>query len=287
MSSRIASTAIAALMTTMSHAAEEHFDLRKELTSDYLKGWLGTEVSLHIASDQTPAYVEVGRAEIYTARSFSPSPFGGGRRHCLDAFQKAVKSLVDTATAYGYDAVVNIRPVHESGNSAEVATFKCTPGYKITSVSISGSLAMSAAAKKRELEAESLSLTLPSRKAADDAIFLPADPILASPEVKSILASSATLYWGVKAPAITYRYGPDDYSDEAPITAAGPEAACSVATTKVLRKIVEEAKSRNFDIIIKVRSHLYEEYSPTITDVECLVGKSSVYVTLQATLAQR
>lgn len=284
---RLAVAVLGLAVAMTAQAGEEIFDVKKELFSDYLRDWLGTEVKLYPANAETPPFVEVTRPDLYTAYSVSPSLFGGGRRHCLDAFQKAAKKLVDHAAAHGYDAVVDIRPESAVGNPADAATLKCTPGYKVTTVSLSASLAMSAAARQRELDAEAESLRLPPRKPADGAIFLSMEPILASAEGKAIFAEQATLYWGTTAPAYSHRYGPDDYYDEAPLTDKGPENACKEAALNVLRAIAKEAKSHHFDSIIKVRSRLDEEYAPAPGDLECRVGKKKATVTLQATLAQR
>jgi hypothetical protein len=284
---RIFFAVCAASLALTTHAAEERFDLRTELGSSYLKDWLGKEVKLYLADEKPPEFAEITRPDTYSATSFSPSIFGGGRRHCLDAFQKAMKSLVDFAAERGYDAVVDIRPVQEGGTSKEVTTLLCTPGYKITSVSFSGSLAMSAAALQKQTEAEASSIKSHSRKPKDGEIFLPADPIITSPAARAILPEGTSLFWGAEAPIYTHRHGPDDYSDQAAITSAGTDAACKEATLKVLRQIADEAKSRKYDSIIKVRSRLNGEFPPALADIECLVSKKHVNVTLQATLAQK
>lgn len=278
---------LAAFVAATATAGEEHFDVKQELASTYLRDWLGTDVSLYLAEAPTPEFAEVGRTETYLGWSLSPSPFGGGRRHCLDAFRKAMKSIVDAAVAHGYDAVVNIRAIPESGPSKDPASFKCTPGYKVTSVSVSGSLAMSVAAKQRQVDAELRSLNVPDRKPADGAIFLPVGPILESTETKQIFSDGLSLHWGPQAPPYNFQYGPDDYADQAELTSAGPEAACNAAVLNVLRQIADEARTRMYDSIIKVRSHLDGEYAPAHGDVECLVSKKKVSVTVQATLAQR
>lgn len=287
MSKRANVALLSAFFAVTATAGEEHFDVKKELASAYLRGWLGTDVSLYVEGEQTPEFVEVGRVETYAGWSLSISPFGGGRRHCLEAFQKAVKSVVDTAVAHGYDAVVNIRAIPESGPSNDPATFKCAPGYKVTTVSVSGSLAMSAAARQRQVDTELINRNVPSRKPADGAIFLPIEPILESPETKQIFTGGPTLHWGPQAPPYKFRYGPDDYSDQAELTSDGPAAACKLAVVKALKQIVDEARERKYDSIIKVRSHLDGEYAPAHGDVECLVAKNKVSVTVQATLAQR
>lgn len=274
-----------ASLTLAARAAEEHFDLQKELSSSHLKGLLAeSDVKLYVGSEPVPVFVEVTRLDVYSSMSFSASPFGGARRHCLDAFQKSLTAMVETAKARGYDAIVDLRPVVDGVPSNDVTGFKCTPGYKVTRVPLSGSFAMSAAASRKEAEAEKQSLGLPARQPDKDVIFLPVAATLASEGGNSALGG-ISLHWGVQAPAYSHRYGPEVYSGWAEIANGNTEAACRQAVLHALTSIVEEAKSRNFNAIIKVRSYLDEAFAPALEDVECRVGKKAS-VQLRATLAQ-
>lgn len=266
-------------------AGEERFDIRKEITSSDFKAQFETEVSLFLSGDKTPKFPEVGRPETYTAVSISLSPFGGSRRHCLDAFQKAVKSMIDTAISHGYDAIFEIKQAESESPKNEPGILKCEPGYKVTTVSISGTMALSASALQRKLDEEHIFINLPSRAPATGAIFIAMDQIFESPEARKILAHGLSAHWGKTSPEFKHRSGPDDYSDEAEITASGAENACRSATLKALSQIANEAKERNFNAIIKLRSHWEGEYVQPGT-LECLVGKKKAYVTLQATLAE-
>ena len=65
------------------------------------------------------------------------------------------------------------------------------------------------------------------------------------------------------------------------------EDACKRAVLKTLSSMVEDAKSRDYDSIIKIRSFLDGKFAPVATEVECHLGKKSASVTLQASLASK
>ncbi len=275
----------AASLALTAHAAEEYFDLQKELSSSYVKELLaGSDVKLYVGSEPVPAFVEVTRPDVYSSMSFSPSPFGGSRRHCLDAFQKSLTAMFETAKARGYDAIIGLRPVVDGVPSDDVSGFKCTPGYKVTRVPLSSSFAMSEAAARREAESEKQSLELPARPPAKGAVFLPVAATLASDEAKVALGG-VPLHWGVQAPAYSHRYGPDVYPGDAEVVNGDAESACRRAFLNALASVAGEAKSQGFNSIIKARSYLDEEFAPALGEVECQVGKKAK-VQLRATLAQ-
>jgi uncharacterized protein YbjQ (UPF0145 family) len=280
-------TAVAlSLSAPLVQAGEESFELKTELANEYLKDLLDPSIQLFWGGDTLPGAAELTRTDVFTSTSVSLSPFGGGRKHCVDAFQKTLKSLVDTAKAQGYDAVVQIRHVQGGKPSEVVASFKCSPGYKVTTVSLSGAFAMSPQAAAKAAEAEQQSLELPARKPAEGAVFLPAQPLLDAPEAKAALGSEVSIHWGLQAPAFAFRYGPDDYYDDAEIGPGGVEVACRQALVKTLVAVVKEAKEKAYNAVIKVRSRLNEAYAPNPAELECLVAKKKVSVTVQVTLAQ-
>lgn len=281
-----ASAGLMALAAAPARAGEESFEVKAELANEYLKDLLDPKIALFWGSDSLPGAVEVTRTDVFTSTSVSLSPFGGGRKHCVDAFQKTLKSLVDTAKAQGYDAVVQLRPVQDGQPSSDATGFKCKPGYKVTTVSLSGAFAMSAAAAARAAEAEKQSLSLPARKPAEGAVFLPAQALLDAPEARAALGSEVAFHWGAQAPDFAYRYGPEDYYDEAEIGPAGVEAACRQALVKTLAAAAKDAKEKHYDALIKLRSRLGEAYAPNPAELECQVGKRKVNVTVQVTLAQ-
>ncbi|HEY3700100.1 MAG TPA: hypothetical protein VGK97_12250 [Spongiibacteraceae bacterium] len=110
---------------------------------------------------------------------------------------------------------------------------------------------------------------------------------MTSPEAKAILGPDIKVYWGIQAPEYSQRYGPDDYSDEADIEKLQSEEACKQAVLKTLSSMVQEAKTRNFDSIIKIRSFLGEQFAPAATDVECQLNKKTASVTLRSSLASK
>lgn len=287
MKKHILITLIFASLWTSAHAAESRFVLNELLASESVKVFLDPDVKLYWGTQPTPSFPEVARPDVYTRSSISLSPFGGSKRHCVEAFEKSLKALIDDARARGYDSVINIQPVRDGRPSDDPAGFDCKPGYKTTEVSLRGSFAMTPAALQRAAEAEQRTANLPARSPAPGAIFLPLEPIMTSPEAKVILGPGIDAYWGIKAPAYSQRYGPDEYSEEADTKTLGNEGACRNAVLNVLRSIVQDARERGFDSVIKIRSFLNGEFAPVTTDVECQINKKTASVTLQASLASK
>jgi uncharacterized protein YbjQ (UPF0145 family) len=275
-------------LTVFAHGAEgNYFTFSELLKADSAEKYAGPDIKLYWAAQPTPDFPEVARPDSYTRSSISLSPFGGSRRHCIEAFEKALKAMIDAARSRGYDAVTNIRAMRDGKASDDPLGFNCKPGYKTTEVPLIGSFAMTSAAMKRAAEMEERSANVAARPPSAGAIFLPLEPILTSPEAKAILGPDIKAFWGIKAPEYSQRHGPDDYSDDADIGKLESEEACKQAVLKTLRSMVEEAKTRNFDSIIKIRSFLGEQFAPVATDVECKLAKKSASVTLRYSLASK
>jgi len=276
-------------LTVSVHAAEgSYFKFSDLLESESVKeDVLDPTVKLYWGTQPTPDFAEVARPDTYTRSSISLSPFGGSRKHCVEAFEKALQGMIADARARGYDAVVNVRAARDGKPTDDPAGFNCKPGYKTTEVPLIGAFAMTSAAVQRASQAEERSVNGPARPPSAGAIFLPLDPILVSDEAKAILGPNVNAYAGVKAPAYSQRYGPDLYSEDAVIEKLSSEEACKRAVLKTLSSMVEDAKSRDYDSIIKIRSFLDGKFAPVATEVECHLGKKSASVTLQASLASK
>jgi|KBSSwiStaDraftv2_1062776.scaffolds.fasta_scaffold19435_6 hypothetical protein len=267
------------------HAADGNYFKFSELLKADADELIDPAVQLYWSGQPTPDFAEVARPDVYTRSSISLSPFGGAKRHCVEAFEKALQAMIADARSRGYDAIINIRAMRDGKPSDDPAGFSCEPGYKTTEVPLISSFAMTSAAMQRTAEAEAKFASLPARSPSAGAIFLPLEPMLTSPEAQAILGPNIKAYWGINAPGYSAHYGPDDYSDEADIGKLQSEEACKQAVLKILNVMVEDAKSRNFNSIIKIRSFLDEQFAPVATDVECQLSKKTASVTLKATLA--
>jgi uncharacterized protein YbjQ (UPF0145 family) len=272
--------------STLVHAESSYFKIDELRRSDDVKEQAARSVKLYWGDEKTPEFAELAPPDVYTRSSISLSMFGGSKRHCVEAFTLALTALVDDALARGYDAIVNIRPAVNGKPSADAAGFNCSPGYKTTEVPLFGTFAMTQAALDRVTAAEQQASTQASRPAAKGALFLPMAPMLASPQAKSVLGTIEA-YAGIQAPGYGLRYGPEEFEGEADIQTSGREAACQQAVVKALGSMAEMAKEKGLDMIIKVRSHLDEQYAPVPSDVECAVGKKVASVLLSASLAKR
>jgi uncharacterized protein YbjQ (UPF0145 family) len=278
---------LATLTLSCAHAADTYFVLSELLSSGSVKEMMEPDVKLYWGAQATPEFAEVARPDTYTRSSISLSPFGGSKRHCVDAFERALKAIISDARSRGYDAIIKLQTVRDGKPAGDEAGFNCKPGYKTTEVSLMGAFAMSAAALQSAAEAEQRSAKQPPRSPVADAMFLPLEPLLSSPEAKALLGPNIHVYAGLNAPAYSQRYGPDEYSEDADIKSLSKEDACKQAVLNTLRTIAQDAKEKGFDSIIKIRSFHKGQFTPVATDVECLQGKRSVSVTLQASLANK
>jgi uncharacterized protein YbjQ (UPF0145 family) len=285
--SHLLAVVLSALTISAQAADPTYFRFSELLESGSAKDLLDPSVKLYWGAQPTPDFAEVARPDTYTRSSISISPFGGSKRHCVEAFEKALNAMIGDARARGYDAVIDIRAVRDGKPSDDPAGFNCKPGYKTTEVPMMGSFAMTSAAMRRAAEAEERAARPPARPPVAGAIFVPLDAILSSPEATAILGPSIDAYWGIKTPAYSQRHGPDEYSEEADIGKLRNEDACKQAVLKTLSSMVQEARTRDFNSIIKIRSFLNGQFAPVATDVECQLGKKTASVTLQASLASK
>jgi len=263
-----------------------YFRLSELLASESVKDFSKPEVTLHLTARVTGTFVEPSRPETYTRSALSLSPFGGSKRHCVEAFEKSLKAMIEDAVARGYDAIIDIRAAVDGKPSTDPEGFSCKPGYKTTEVALVSTFAMTEAAARRAAEEEQRALNLPERPPAANSVLVPLDALLTSQEAKSLLGSSITAHWGTTVAAYSTRFGPDDYTEAADTKSIGQEEACKQAALKALQSMVEEAKSRNYDSLIRIRSHLNGEYAGGSV-IECAVGKKAATVTLQASLANK
>jgi len=279
--------ALACSMVPARAAEAARFELSSLLASESVKETLDPAVKLYWGTPAPAAdLAEVARPDVYTRSSISMSPFGGSARHCVEAFEKALAAMIDAARARGYDAIVDVRTFQNGTPADDSTALACKPGYKTTEVSLAGSFAMTQAAFQRAAQADERAATAPPRPPADGAVFVPLEPILTSPEARAILGPGIVVYPGsAKAPAYSQRYGPEEYSEDADLKRLGPDAACKQAVLNTLSSIVQDAKERGYDSVIKVRSFLNRQFVPGGGDVECLLGKKTASVTLQATLS--
>jgi len=281
---------LAVALSSLAHHARatELLDVQQLLSSDAAREVLKQGVTAYGIGQAPPSFRQYSLPETYTATSFSASPFGGSRRHCIDAFENTLRSLIDDAKSRGFDAIVDIRPVVDGAPAADAKAFTCKPGYKITSVSLMGTLAMSDAAFDRLAEAEKRTFVIAPRSAAEGANFFPLPPALASTEAKEAVSKLLAVHpTSSSTPTYRYRFGPDDYSGEAELSADGPEAACRRAVAKALEAMAVEASARKYTMVVNMRSNLNGKFSPDSEQFECEVTKKRVSVSFQATLAAK
>lgn len=277
-----------ALLSASALAAErEYYKVSELLKSESAKEILAAPVTLYWGNQATPEFAELASPDTYSRVSISASPFGGSRRHCIEAFEKALQAMVTDAAKRGYDAIVGIRPLVEGIPAEDADGFHCKPGYKTTKIGLASSFALTQEAAQRAAAEEAVELVGPPRPPSDGAIYLPLGPILSAPEMKAIFGSDVVPYWDQPAPAYSERYGPESYRDTAEIATYGKEGACKEAVIKILLAMADGARDRGYDSVINIRSYLYDQHTPVASDFECEIGRKRALVTLRASLAKK
>jgi uncharacterized protein YbjQ (UPF0145 family) len=282
---------LATLLATLALAARAddgtYFKLDTLMQSGDVKDLLDPPIQIFWGERPTPPFAEVTRVNTYTRSGVSLSLFGGSPRHCAEGFQNALKAMIEDARARGYDAIIELQVRNSDNAKGDAGGFHCKPGYKTTEVPVAGRFAMTAAAFQRMQEADLSSATLPPRPPADDAQFVPLEPVIGSEEEKTVLGPALRAYWGIDAPAYVDRLGPKTYKGAAKVGADGKEAACRQAVLGALAAMAKEAREKTYDALIRIRSYYDERYAPGLTKVECAIDKDEVEVVLQASLATR
>jgi len=270
------------------HAAEPlYLPFSELLQSDEARKLLDPNIRMYWGNDAAPIFPETTRLDVTTGTSLTGGIAGGSRKHCVAAFEDALDKMVRSARDSGYDTVLNIRAAYKRKPTADVTGFRCTPGFRTTEVQLAASFAMSPAAAKRAAEAQKQSANLPARPPAKNAIYVPLAPVLASPELKPILGRHVRAYWGIDAPEYDEHELPEEYSEDADIGPLGQQEACRQATLRTLEAMVLDARKKDFDSIIRIRSYHEEKFAPSVNEIECKIDDKSATVTLRAGMANR
>lgn len=272
------------LLATSAVAADsENMRLSELLSSKKAKKVLGMGVTLYWAGSQAPVFKEYSLPTRYTGKA--DGLLSISRHHCVEAFEDALEGMVEDAENKGYDAIVDLALVIDGQSAPGAQNYTCKLGSRATSVTLSGSFALSDGAIQRVAEEEKESLKVGPRQPAKGAVFLPLEPVLTSPEAKAILGEGLSVDWHFPAQHYAIHKGPMEYEGKAEITAAGNEAACKNALLNALGSAATEARAEKYDRIIKVRSYLKDEYAPDLSQFECAISPRGAQVTMHATLA--
>lgn len=276
------------LASSLVQAADPvYFQFRELLAEKVVRAELDPKVRIYLGTEASPVIVESAGPDTYTGPGIAISPFGGSRRHCVEAFANAIRSMVTDAVAGGYDSILNLRAMDGDNPSQDANGFSCTPAYKVTIVSLHSTLGVTAAAAQRAAEDDRRLLSAPYREPWEDSIYVTLAPIADSPEAQAIFAGKVKGYWGVEAPNYRLRGIPEDYAGSAPLNRQDLEGSCKQAVLNTLKDMVDNAVERGFDSLIRIRSRMYEQTTPGMASVECEIGKKAVFVTLQGTVANR
>jgi len=284
----LTTTACLACLALGAQAADpEYFNYRDLLATRSVKSFTNPAVKIYLANDAKPEFAEKTRPDTYTGTGISISPFGGSRRHCVEAFENALRSMISDAATKGFDAIIDLRAMAGDDPEPDPNRFTCQPAYKVTIVTLHATFGLTPEGAQRIADEDKRLLNQPYRPPWEGSIYVPLEPIVGSPEAQAILGPEIKPYWGIEAPAYTLRFGPHDYAGSSEIGTLGIPEACKKATLNALQEMVDQAKEEKFDSIIRIRSRMYEQYTPGFSSIECEVGKRAVFVKLQATLVNR
>lgn len=276
------------LASSLAQAADPiYFQFRDLLADKAIRSVLDPRIRIYLANDASPTIVESAAPDTYTGTGISINPFGGSKRHCVEAFANAIRSMVNDAVAGGYDSILNLRAMDGDTPSRDPNGFSCTPAYKVTVLSLHSTFGATADTVQRAAEDDQRLLRTPYREPWEDSIYVALAPIADSPEAQAIFADKVKGYWGIDAPNYRVRGIPEDYAGSATVNRQDLQASCKQAVLNTLKDMVGDATERGFDSLIRIRSRMYEQTTPGMASIECEIGKKAVFVKLQGTLANR
>ncbi len=285
---RLSVLAVVSMLWSLAPAASAEADFYRFddlLRHPDLKDDLDSEVRLYFVGDALAAFAEHARPDVYSGHGVSISPFGGSPRHCVEAFDKALRAMVGDAKARGYHAITDIQVVEGDQPTPDATGFRCGAGYKWTGVTLAGTFAMTPAARQRMIDDQERSARLAERPPGPKIVRLAFEPFLVSPEARAAWGGRVTMHVGVSGPAYRERYGPGEYGESVIIGTLSAEAACRQAVMKTLASVADEATEKHYDTVLGLRSYQDDEYAPYSPNVDCRVGWRSASVKVQASLA--
>lgn len=276
------------LASSLAQAADPiYFQFRELLADKAIRSVLDPRIKIYLANDASPTIVESSVPDTYSGMGMSISPFGGSRRHCVEAFTNAITYMVNDAVAGGYDSILDLRAMAGDNPSQDANGFSCAPAYKVTTLSLHSTFGATAATVQRAAENDQRLLRAPYREPWEDSIYVALAPIADSPEAQAIFADKVKGYWGIDAPDYQVRRMPEDYTGSATLNRDDLPGSCKQAVLNTLKEMVDDATERGFDSLIRIRSRMYEQTTPGMTSIECEIGKKAVFVKLQGAMANR
>ncbi|MFT3735625.1 MAG: hypothetical protein QM776_11470 [Rhodocyclaceae bacterium] len=270
-----------------------HIKLSELMELRAVRNLAGPDIKLYWGDTPTPPLVETTAPDRFSGTGISVIPWNLGRRHCEEAFVKIMRTMYADARKSGYDVIYNIRPTLKEGPTSDTTLVSCSLSPATARAYFTATLGMSeggrAWVEAQEAEADRRA-ALEARPPAKNAVYIALDPILESAEAKAILGSDVTLHRKASGiPAFSLRYGPANYSESPDGNKYPPEDVCRQAVLLTLNEMAKDARENGFDGIIRVRSVLDGQLTPSPNDVECLVrGKDrTATVRLRAVLIKK
>lgn len=281
------------LLTFGAARAEEtmNLDLKSLKALPEVQAVMDPAVRLFWYDSPAPELAEYSPSDVFNGIGISVIPFNTSQKHCEEAFRKSIELMIAEARNAGYDVIHDIRPALREGPSKDLNRVFCSLSPSTARVVLSARFGMTPTAQARansiDLEAERLAAST-ARPAAKGALYVPLQALLASPEFKTILGADMGFYLGSQVPPrYSQRFGPKTYTESVEANGASPDETCRRAVLAALRSLITDARGHNYNAVIRVRSFLNDQLTPSPNDAECEAGNRSAKASFRAILVVR
>jgi hypothetical protein len=286
---RVHKVVISLLLTMAVHSANADgifYSFERAMKSPDVEDILDPEVKLFFGTQETPPLAEKSRPDSHSRSGMSIAPFGRNPDVlCGEGFTENLAALIRNAKKMGFDTIFNIRGKMANGSFSNKG-FDCSAGRRTAEVRLEIEYGLTQdGARLAEQRAGSQTASRQRKPPSKNAIFLPLDEVMNSPEAKAVLGPIKA-HWGAnKLPAYSERYGPEEYDGEGSVKELGREGACKKAVLEALKAALEDVAEQGYNGMIRIHSYLDEQLAPNDTDFECEAGSRWAAVNLQVTLA--
>jgi hypothetical protein len=275
-----------AMAAHSAHADGIFYTFERAMKSPDVEDILDPGVKLFFGEQQTPPLAEKSRPDSHSRSGMSIAPFGRNPDVlCREGFTENLAALIRNAKKMGFDTIFNIRGQMADGSFSNKG-FDCGAGRRTAEVRLMIEYGLTQDGARRA-EQETVSQAAPRQRKppSKNAIFLPLDDVMDSPEALAVLGPIKA-HWGTnKTPAYSERYGPEEYDGEGSVKELGREGACKKAVQEALKAALEDVAEQGYNGMIRIRSYLNGEFTPNETDFECEVSSKWATVNFQVTLA--
>jgi hypothetical protein len=282
-------TALVLVCATTAAQAEDKvmmFNFADSLRSPQVAPMVNKRVRVVWNERDLPEYTERSDPEDYT-RSSDFSGFSGSANvkpaadKCAQAFRETIAVIQQQAIKQQYDVVL-VKSEDPAVKRAD--QYACTLGYATNDVRLVAEFFVSKEFSAKLAANPPEAVKPPPRNPSDGVLTFSIDSMLATPEVKSILASKVRTHWGFKAvPTYMRRNGPQEFHSEQSAKESA-EGGCKAAFVATLKDMIESAEEDGFTGVVRIHSSLDDQRAPDDGLFECRVKRRDADVSLSGIL---